>query len=142
MSTPYAEEFAGLAGLITGAASGIGLATARLMASRGARGAILDREIPGAAAGAGQGHLRHAGDGRHPVGGQALIFSMASSVTATADPPCPGRSDVCPGIAQGAHQKGPHLVPITGGQRLPMRRRTGGGACGAGVAASPHATAG
>jgi 2-keto-3-deoxy-L-fuconate dehydrogenase len=46
MSTPYAGEFGGLAALITGGASGIGLATARLMASRGARVAILDREVP------------------------------------------------------------------------------------------------
>jgi 2-keto-3-deoxy-L-fuconate dehydrogenase len=46
MSTPYPQEFDGLAALVTGGASGIGLATARLMASRGARVAILDREIP------------------------------------------------------------------------------------------------
>jgi 2-keto-3-deoxy-L-fuconate dehydrogenase len=46
MSTPQAGEFSGLAALITGGASGIGLATARLMASRGARVAILDRELP------------------------------------------------------------------------------------------------
>ena len=46
MSTPNAGEFSGLAALITGGASGIGLATARLMASRGARVAILDRDIP------------------------------------------------------------------------------------------------
>ena len=36
-------EFAGLAALITGAASGIGLATARLLAARGARVAAVDR---------------------------------------------------------------------------------------------------
>jgi 2-keto-3-deoxy-L-fuconate dehydrogenase len=46
MSTPNAGELSGLAALVTGGASGIGLATARLMASRGARVAILDREIP------------------------------------------------------------------------------------------------
>ena len=37
------NEFAGLAALVTGGASGIGLATARLLAARGARVAILDR---------------------------------------------------------------------------------------------------
>ena len=36
-------EFAGLAALVTGGASGIGLATARLLAARGARVALLDR---------------------------------------------------------------------------------------------------
>jgi 2-keto-3-deoxy-L-fuconate dehydrogenase len=46
MSTPYPQELDGLAALVTGGASGIGLATARLMASRGARVAILDREVP------------------------------------------------------------------------------------------------
>src|SRR5690242_6568369 len=37
------NEFAGLAALVTGGASGIGLATARLLAARGARVAMLDR---------------------------------------------------------------------------------------------------
>ncbi len=50
-------EFAGLAALVTGGASGIGLATARLLAARGARVAALDRDAvpdgePGAAGGA------------------------------------------------------------------------------------------
>jgi 2-keto-3-deoxy-L-fuconate dehydrogenase len=48
MTTPNADEFSGLAALVTGGASGIGLATARLLTSRGARVAILDREIPDA----------------------------------------------------------------------------------------------
>ena len=39
-------EFAGLAALVTGGASGIGLATARLLAARGARVAALDRVGP------------------------------------------------------------------------------------------------
>src|SRR5579875_1754465 len=37
-------EFAGRAALVTGGASGIGLATARLLAARGARVAVLDRD--------------------------------------------------------------------------------------------------
>ena len=45
MATPRAE-LDGLAALVTGGASGIGLATARLLAARGARVAILDRHIP------------------------------------------------------------------------------------------------
>src|SRR5882672_10868582 len=42
--TNQSNEFAGLAALVTGGASGIGLATARLLAARGARVAILDRD--------------------------------------------------------------------------------------------------
>jgi 2-keto-3-deoxy-L-fuconate dehydrogenase len=41
--TEQSPEFAGLAALVTGGASGIGLATARLLAARGARVAVLDR---------------------------------------------------------------------------------------------------
>jgi len=41
--TVQSNEFAGLAALITGGASGIGLAAARLLAGRGARVAVLDR---------------------------------------------------------------------------------------------------
>ena len=39
-------EFADRTAIITGGASGIGLATARLLTARGARVAIFDREIP------------------------------------------------------------------------------------------------
>ncbi len=42
--TEQSTEFAGLAALVTGGASGIGLATARLLAARGARVAVLDRD--------------------------------------------------------------------------------------------------
>jgi NAD(P)-dependent dehydrogenase (short-subunit alcohol dehydrogenase family) len=41
--TNQSAEFEGLAALVTGGASGIGLATARLLAARGARVAVLDR---------------------------------------------------------------------------------------------------
>jgi len=40
-------EFAGLSALVTGGASGIGLATAQLLARRGARVAVLDRDVAG-----------------------------------------------------------------------------------------------
>ncbi|WP_121714013.1 SDR family oxidoreductase [Streptomyces sp. E5N91] len=40
--TPPSPELAGLAAVVTGGASGIGLATARLLARRGARVAVLD----------------------------------------------------------------------------------------------------
>src|SRR5215469_4524079 len=40
------SEFAGLAAIITGGASGIGLAAARLLAGRGVQVAVLDRLIP------------------------------------------------------------------------------------------------
>jgi 2-keto-3-deoxy-L-fuconate dehydrogenase len=42
MST--SDEFTGYTALVTGGASGIGLATARLLAARGARVAVLDRD--------------------------------------------------------------------------------------------------
>ncbi len=44
--TEQTSEFGGLAALITGGASGIGLATARLLAARGVRVAVLDRVKP------------------------------------------------------------------------------------------------
>ncbi len=44
--TEQSSEFAGRAALVTGGASGIGLATARLFAARGARVAVLDRVRP------------------------------------------------------------------------------------------------
>ena len=44
--TEQSAEFAGLTALVTGGASGIGLATARLLAARGAQVAVLDRVKP------------------------------------------------------------------------------------------------
>ena len=41
------SDFDGLTALVTGGASGIGAATARLLTERGARVAILDRDVPG-----------------------------------------------------------------------------------------------
>ncbi len=40
------SDFAGLVAIVTGGASGIGAATAALLAERGARTAVLDRETP------------------------------------------------------------------------------------------------
>ncbi|MFI1098293.1 SDR family NAD(P)-dependent oxidoreductase [Streptomyces sp. NPDC020917] len=52
MSTPApasaAQDFAGLTALVTGGASGIGAATAALLTARGARVAVLDRDVSGA----------------------------------------------------------------------------------------------
>jgi NAD(P)-dependent dehydrogenase (short-subunit alcohol dehydrogenase family) len=53
--TMQSNEFEGLAALVTGGASGIGLATARLLAARGARVAVLDRADGIEALKAGQG---------------------------------------------------------------------------------------
>jgi 2-keto-3-deoxy-L-fuconate dehydrogenase len=43
--TPGPAEFSGLTALVTGGASGIGLATALLLAERGAQVAVLDRQL-------------------------------------------------------------------------------------------------
>jgi 2-keto-3-deoxy-L-fuconate dehydrogenase len=90
MPTPHAGEFSGLAALITGGASGIGLATARLMASRGARMAILDREVPDApkAPGAPDAPDGAPGDGSAeylPFGGHPLDPSLRPVVADVTD---------------------------------------------------------
>jgi NAD(P)-dependent dehydrogenase (short-subunit alcohol dehydrogenase family) len=69
-------EFAGLAAVVTGGASGIGLATARLLAGRGARVAVLDRDAAGLAglpAAGGPGRAE-AGPGRAAAGPGLLGF--------------------------------------------------------------------
>ncbi|MCA1217162.1 SDR family NAD(P)-dependent oxidoreductase [Streptomyces sp. 8L] len=47
-AAPVLRDFEGLAALVTGGASGIGAAVAALLLARGARVAVLDREIAGA----------------------------------------------------------------------------------------------
>ena len=51
-------EFSGLSALVTGGASGIGLATARLLAGRGARVAVMDRDADGLKAASQSGDLQ------------------------------------------------------------------------------------
>jgi len=91
MTTPSTGEFSGLAALITGGASGIGLATARLLASRGARVAILDREIPSAAGGGEGPHDGRLGSYTVDAGLQQVVADVTddravrSAVTAAAD---------------------------------------------------------
>lgn len=60
-------EFSGRAALVTGAASGIGAATARLLAAQGARVGVLDRNGEGATAIAGE------------IGGMAIECNVADS---------------------------------------------------------------
>ncbi len=67
-------EFAGLAALVTGGASGIGLATARLLASRGARVAVLDRVKPPEAA-------EDPGDAGDPGAAADGIYPVLADVT-------------------------------------------------------------
>jgi NAD(P)-dependent dehydrogenase (short-subunit alcohol dehydrogenase family) len=60
MTTSLPAEFGGLSALVTGGASGIGLAVAQHLAQRGARVAVLDRQPPVAAAGSPGGLLLEA----------------------------------------------------------------------------------
>jgi 2-keto-3-deoxy-L-fuconate dehydrogenase len=74
--TNQSAEFGGLAALVTGGASGIGLATARLLAVRGARVAVLDRPD-------GMEALKAAGDSA--VGEWPDLYPVAADVTDDAE---------------------------------------------------------
>jgi NAD(P)-dependent dehydrogenase (short-subunit alcohol dehydrogenase family) len=76
MTTPGTGEFSGLVALVTGGASGIGLATARLLAARGAQVAILDREIPSAAADGGSPGHSSFGSGPLDAGLRPLVADV------------------------------------------------------------------
>ena len=79
-------EFDGLVALVTGGASGIGLATARLLAARGARVAILDRDIPWAAGGHEAGAAGPAEPGPGVLPGEAARPGPAARPGAAAGP--------------------------------------------------------
>src|SRR6266704_1715725 len=103
-------EFDGLAALVTGGASGIGLATARLLAARGARVAILDRDIPWAAGGHEAGAAGPAEPGPGVLPGEAARPGPAARPGAAAGPG-PG---VLPGAAArpgAAAGPGPGVLP-------------------------------
>ena len=72
-------EFDGLVALVTGGASGIGLATARLLAARGARVAILDRDIPWAGGGREAAAASAAGHGDAAAPGAATAGHGAAA---------------------------------------------------------------
>jgi 2-keto-3-deoxy-L-fuconate dehydrogenase len=74
-------EFSGLGALVTGGASGIGLATARLLAGRGARVAVLDRDEEGVkAASQSADVLPFAGDVTDDSSVRAAVASAADSL--------------------------------------------------------------
>lgn len=67
-------EIDGLAAVVTGGASGLGAATARVLAAAGARVAVLDRDVAGAHAVAAEtGGLGHACDVTEPESMQAAL---------------------------------------------------------------------
>jgi NAD(P)-dependent dehydrogenase (short-subunit alcohol dehydrogenase family) len=74
-------EFDGLTALVTGGASGIGLATARLLAARGARVAILDRVIPWADGGWADGGRAAGTDGPGAGPDDGTLHPVIADVT-------------------------------------------------------------
>jgi len=96
------DEFSGLTALVTGGASGIGLATAQLLAARGARVACLDlkpddnRVNPGTADTPWVGHLldsaadpeaeRAALNARQPMGRLVSAEEVAAAIAYLASP--------------------------------------------------------
>jgi len=78
--TEHSAEFAGRTALVTGGASGIGLATARLLAARGARVAVLDRvKAPADQQDAGEAHAVLA-DVTDDVGVRAAVAEVGALV--------------------------------------------------------------
>jgi 2-keto-3-deoxy-L-fuconate dehydrogenase len=79
-------EFAGLAAVVTGGASGIGLATAQLLTARGARVAVLDRDsaalasLPAAAAPGGRGLRGFAADVTDDAAVRTTVAAAASDL--------------------------------------------------------------
>ncbi|GGW97568.1 SDR family NAD(P)-dependent oxidoreductase [Streptomyces noursei] len=73
-----ADDFAGLAALVTGGGSGIGAATAALLLARGARVAVLDRDPAGAPPGA----LRIAADVTDDAGVRAAVATAVAELGA------------------------------------------------------------
>jgi NAD(P)-dependent dehydrogenase (short-subunit alcohol dehydrogenase family) len=75
-------RFAGKVAVVTGGASGIGLATAQALAAEGARVALVDRDEAALAAAEVPGALRLAGD----VGCEATVAAHADEIAAALGP--------------------------------------------------------
>jgi 2-keto-3-deoxy-L-fuconate dehydrogenase len=82
MQPPTANgEFSGLGALVTGGASGIGLATARLLAARGARVAVMDRDEQAAKAASQSGEMQpFTGDVTDDASVRAAVAAAAEAL--------------------------------------------------------------